>query len=297
MSLWSAPKTVGVLLLVLLTTHTSGAQEESGETGRLEGIEVIDDVMTGGTIYFPRIETWPFPDIILNPALARHGPLSKQLFLRAILRGLGEGRLGVLTLAIDNSFVDLDLNLKGNVRVETSGCRPRTEVTVEDEDNLVRRISTATNVQVAYRAGEVSITYALMQEDLERFRRLVALYDVDDLPPLRKHPEKEFRDGQVLGSTARDISHPEIILSSKVLPQYPPEAVAKHKTGSVTLVARILKDGTVGTVRPLSIATADCGFAEAAIDAVKQWRYTPAKKNGQPIEVDFTIVTHFHLKK
>ncbi len=37
------------------------------------------------------------------------------------------------------------------------------------------------------------------------------------------------------------------------------------------------------------------GFEEAAIDAVRQWRYKPALKDGQPLDVYFTIVVDFSL--
>ena len=38
-------------------------------------------------------------------------------------------------------------------------------------------------------------------------------------------------------------------------------------------------------------------FEEAAIAAVRQWRYEPGTRNGEPLLVYFTIVVEFRLEK
>jgi len=35
------------------------------------------------------------------------------------------------------------------------------------------------------------------------------------------------------------------------------------------------------------------GFGRAAIEAVRQWRYRPATRDGEPIDVYFTIIVLF----
>jgi TonB family protein len=42
-------------------------------------------------------------------------------------------------------------------------------------------------------------------------------------------------------------------------------------------------------------AGGDCGFEEAAIDAVKKWRYKPGTKNGEAVDVKITVVVEFML--
>jgi len=86
----------------------------------------------------------------------------------------------------------------------------------------------------------------------------------------------------------------EANLIHDVAPQYPPEAGRERIEGIVVLTAAIAKDGTVRDVRvenglPL--------LAQAAIDAVKQWRYKPYLLNGEPIEVDCHITINFTLSK
>ncbi|HXW91249.1 MAG TPA: energy transducer TonB [Terriglobales bacterium] len=38
-------------------------------------------------------------------------------------------------------------------------------------------------------------------------------------------------------------------------------------------------------------------LAQAAIDAVKQWRYRPYLLNGEPVEIDSQITINFNLSK
>ena len=84
----------------------------------------------------------------------------------------------------------------------------------------------------------------------------------------------------------------EANLIHDVTPLYPPEAGRKRVEGTVVLMAVIGKDGTVRDVRVESGLPL---LAQAAIDAVKQWRYKPYLLNGEPVEVDSHITINFTL--
>jgi protein TonB len=86
----------------------------------------------------------------------------------------------------------------------------------------------------------------------------------------------------------------EANLIHDVTPQYPPEAGQKRIEGTVVLMAVIGKDGTVRDVRVESGLPL---LAQAAIDAVKQWRYRPYLLNGEPVEIDSRITINFTLSK
>jgi|SRR5271155_971782 len=79
-----------------------------------------------------------------------------------------------------------------------------------------------------------------------------------------------------------------------VAPIYPPEAGRARIEGTVVLQAVIDKDGTVRDVRVQSGPTL---LAQAAMDAVKQWRYRPYLLNGEPVEVDSQITITFNLSR
>lgn len=79
-----------------------------------------------------------------------------------------------------------------------------------------------------------------------------------------------------------------------VAPTYPPEAGRARIEGTVVLLAVIAKDGTVQDVRVQSGLPV---LAQAAINAVKQWRYKPYILNGEPIEVASQITINFTLPR
>jgi protein TonB len=91
------------------------------------------------------------------------------------------------------------------------------------------------------------------------------------------------------------VTNPELIASSKKLPVYPELARRAKVQGQVILQAVVHKDGTVGEITVLKNPGAKLGFDEAAISAVKQWRYKPGLQNGKPVDVYFTIIVDFYL--
>lgn len=76
-------------------------------------------------------------------------------------------------------------------------------------------------------------------------------------------------------------------------PQYPQMAKIARVQGPVVLAAVIGKDGAIQNLRVVS--TASPLLNQAALDAVKQWRYRPYILNGEPVEVDTTITVNFTL--
>ena len=84
----------------------------------------------------------------------------------------------------------------------------------------------------------------------------------------------------------------EANLIHDVPPQYPPEAGRARLEGPVVLMAVIGQDGSVKDVRVESGLPI---LVQAAIDAVKQWRYKPYLIDGEPVEVDSRITINFTL--
>jgi protein TonB len=80
------------------------------------------------------------------------------------------------------------------------------------------------------------------------------------------------------------------LLVHRVAPQYPQQAKSARLQGTVVLQAVIGKDGSVHSVRALK---GNPVLAQAAMDAVKQWRYRPYALNGEPVEADTEISVTF----
>ncbi len=78
----------------------------------------------------------------------------------------------------------------------------------------------------------------------------------------------------------------------QVAPVYPPGALARRIEGAVNLEVSIAEDGTIAAVKVLR---GQALLAEAAVAAVRQWRYTPPLLNGKPIAVQKEITVDFKL--
>ena len=81
-------------------------------------------------------------------------------------------------------------------------------------------------------------------------------------------------------------------LINQIKPNYPPLARQTRISGTVRLHAIIGKDGTV---QSLTLESGHPLLVQAALDAVRQWRYQPTLLNGVPVEVDTTIDVVFSL--
>jgi periplasmic protein TonB len=79
----------------------------------------------------------------------------------------------------------------------------------------------------------------------------------------------------------------------KSVPQYPVIAKASHTEGTVVLQAMISK---AGTIEGLHVISGSPMLQQAAIDAVRNWRYRPYMLNGQAVEVETTVNVIFKLQ-
>jgi len=81
-------------------------------------------------------------------------------------------------------------------------------------------------------------------------------------------------------------------LAHRVTPIYPQQARQLRVEGAVTLDATVGEDGNVHEVKVLK---GDRILAQAASDAVRQWRYQPFQLNGKPISMHTQITIQFKL--
>ena len=105
------------------------------------------------------------------------------------------------------------------------------------------------------------------------------------------------REGGVVGGHVGAIELPEdadppTAAKSNAPPPFPEIARASGKTDTVILKIVVLANGSVGDVQ---VMRGDEPFASAAVAAVKQWHYEPARYKGQPITVYHIIRIPFKL--
>lgn len=88
------------------------------------------------------------------------------------------------------------------------------------------------------------------------------------------------------------ITPPSIL--REVKPDYTEDARRRGITGDVELEIVVRSDGTVGDVRLLR--GLGVGLDQRAIDAVRQWRFTPARRFGTPVDVIVEVAVEFRLR-
>jgi protein TonB len=81
-------------------------------------------------------------------------------------------------------------------------------------------------------------------------------------------------------------------LVSRIEPRYPFLAVQTRTQGTVVLHAIISREGRI---EALEILSGHPLLVQAAVDAVRQWRYRPTFLNGEPVEVETSITVTFRL--
>jgi protein TonB len=84
------------------------------------------------------------------------------------------------------------------------------------------------------------------------------------------------------------------MLQNRIEPVYPIIARRARVQGTVTLRAII---STQGTIESLQVVDGHPMLVNAALDAVKQWRYKPYTLSGQPVEVETTVFVNFHIDR
>ncbi|MGD0680554.1 MAG: TonB family protein [Terracidiphilus sp.] len=82
------------------------------------------------------------------------------------------------------------------------------------------------------------------------------------------------------------------LLVQKTSPVYPQIAREARVSGTVVIQATISKTGVIQNLRAVSGPTM---LRQAALDAVKTWRYNPYMLDGQPVDVETTVSVTFTL--
>jgi periplasmic protein TonB len=120
---------------------------------------------------------------------------------------------------------------------------------------------------------------------------LLASTNAPDAPVTTELPAADSEARQPIIASLGHIEPSELVHS--VQPVYPDEAKRLHVEGDVQLRVVV---GTDGAVQSVSLISGPPLLTSAAIDAARQFRYTPALLDGQPIETVQTIAMSFNLE-
>jgi TonB family protein len=96
------------------------------------------------------------------------------------------------------------------------------------------------------------------------------------------------------GARPTGVTLPAPLVEAK--PFYNAAAMQAGIEGTVLLETIVLADGSVGDVKVVRSLDTTYGLDQAAIDAMKQWRFRPATKDGNPLRVAVAVEMTFTLK-
>lgn len=105
------------------------------------------------------------------------------------------------------------------------------------------------------------------------------------------------RGGGVGGGAYRPgngVSPPRLL--REVKPQYTAEAMRAKIQGTVWLEVVVQPDGTVGDIRITKSLDPVFGLDQQAMDAARQWRFSPGTRFGEPVPVLVGLELYFNLR-
>ncbi len=153
---------------------------------------------------------------------------------------------------------------------------------------------------------EPAITVVPKPEPLQVKQKPVQPVEGEPTPPSVVLPESKATDSTLAGLVTTNVAVPKPVpgtlqvsegvtqglLIKKIAPVYPATALKLRKQGSVELLATVSKTGTITKVRVLS---GESILAQAAVDAVRQWKYRPFLLNAEPVEIQTRVTINFKL--
>lgn len=87
-----------------------------------------------------------------------------------------------------------------------------------------------------------------------------------------------------------DVKEPRLITLKQ--PVYPTVAKQAHIQGNVVISTQIDK---VGNVVHMQVISGPTMLRQAALDALRQWKYAPSTLNGQPISIEMLVTVKFQI--
>jgi TonB family protein len=102
----------------------------------------------------------------------------------------------------------------------------------------------------------------------------------------------ESTPGSYMNPGAADLAGP--VPLRKVDPKYPPELRTSHVDGEVVLYAIIRKDGSVDSIQ--LVHSVDPHLDANAMEALAQWKFSPAQKHGEPVDLEAVVHIPFRSR-
>ncbi len=179
--------------------------------------------------------------------------------------------------------------------------RARLEEAVAAYDEAMRN---AGPLAPSVRCSRAEVLYRLerFEEAQADLKTCIGAETAEELEPLRAHLEAILEQGLESDLQINQDSRPvrlganfrPPVKISTVPPVYNEIARQARVMGVVILQSMIYKNGQVGPITVLQ--SQPLGLDWQAADAVRQWRFQPARLNGKPVAVFYNLIVNFKLQ-
>jgi len=251
-----------------------------GKPRKLKGASQLESGAGDIVVYLPR-ELAVTIEAIIESGGDHHIEADPSLPMKITRSGSAGSERGVRGECALNGGGEV-LRLKtaaGNIRLKFSDTGPQILLNQQQMEQLEQRLRLQEHIQT-------HVEQQLQQADKQRQK--IEEREGSRLEELGRKLEELW-----LGSIRADADTQQQKLVHSVLPAYPDAAKQAGVEGPVRLKAVIAKDGTVQSLRVLS---GDAALVDAAVEAVRQWRYQPTLVDGKPVSVITIVTVDFRLK-
>ena len=184
-------------------------------------------------------------------------------------------------------------------------------LTLAQAKQIARTWLAQRNPQLAFEVNNINLQRVRRTADVDLWYYQLAFYPTTPEPTMPILRAVVLPDGSIVEPTQLDpsanqpppgvytvgqpgVSPPRI--QQQVNPRYTQEAMRQKIAGSVAVQFVVGADGTVQNPRIIRSLDATFGLDDEALKAVRQWRFAPGTKDGQPVPILTTAEVVFALR-
>jgi protein TonB len=266
---------------------------ENAPASLMSQIDVSYDLDNKTASYAPKLDPSADSAFKIYPVITVTREGKRKIDLRVVIMGPPKQQPNSLAATLDGEKWAIPISWPADVDASGAGCLDSLTILLMNQEAFVRAVARASSAEISVGGYPLSFRRTLDSEVQRQFKTMVSLWELPTLPSTWESALFPAPNDSPYHLPMSGLTEPELIHKSRVSPTIPDVALRRGATGRVVLVGVVHADGSIGELRVLQPAGGNCGFEAAAIDAVRQWRFKPATKDGTPVAVYFTLVIEF----
>jgi len=190
-------------------------------------------------------------------------------------------------------FETTESALREHSPLETCVCQPAIELAMAGDPTALRAPAAPKQSDAALPERRLLVVDS--PPALPPRRTAASVPDVEARPVAPAKPVAAPSEQRPGDTTAAAVDQLPRKLATNPTPSYPPDAYARRQQGRVLLEVRLNERGVVEDIsvwQSSGVASLD----RAALEAVRQWRFEPARRDGKPVPIVVTVPVRFSIE-